>query len=224
MTAIAVPQAHTKSKFRLVPIMTKRAQRRLAEEAARFMAYGLENEYLQAKERASMMLGLSSQTRLPSNRMINECVARLTKTELGEEEVRRRVREMREIAEQIMSSIDEYDPFLIGSVLSGKIRASSDIDLHAYCDDFESLKDCLFEWGYDDIDEEIVQNRKGTFIHLKWTERNYPVEITIYPWVARDVVPISSVTGRPMKRADTFAVRKLLQRTPGSAGVPPASE
>jgi len=191
--------------------MTKRAQRRLAEEAARFMAFGLENEYLMAKERAMMMLGLSDQTRLPSNRMINEAVSRLTKTELGEEEVRRRVREMREIAEQIMSSIDEFDPYLIGSVLSGKIRESSDIDLHAYSDDFEVLKDRLFEWGYDDIDEEIVQNRKGLFIHLKWTEKNYPVEITIYPWTSRDVIPISSVTGRAMKRADILAVRKLLQ-------------
>jgi predicted nucleotidyltransferase len=138
-------------------------------------------------------------------------VARLTKTELGEEEVRRRVREMREIAEQIMSAIDEFDPYLIGSVLSGKIRASSDIDLHAYCDDFDALRDQLYEWGYKDIDEEIVQNRKGTFIHLKWTEKIYPVEITIYPWASRDVIPISSVTGKPMKRADTLAVRKLLK-------------
>jgi predicted nucleotidyltransferase len=193
--------------------MNKRAQRRLAEEAARLMAYGVENEYLQAKERAMMMLGLSDQTRMPSNKMVNECVARLTKSELGPEEVKRRLHEMREIAVQIMSCIDDFDPFLIGSVLTGKIRDCSDIDLHAYCENYEELKDRLAEWEYDSIDEEIVQNRKGTFVHLKWTERTYPVEITIYPWDQRDVVQISSVTLRPMKRADLVAVQKLLKQS-----------
>jgi hypothetical protein len=38
--------------------------------------------------------------------------------------------------------------------------------LHAYSDDFEEIKFLLSDWGYKDIDEEIVQNMKGTFIHL----------------------------------------------------------
>src|SRR5579885_2416394 len=102
--------------------MKKYAQRRLAEEAARFMAEGTESEYLQAKERAMLMLGLSTQCRLPSNRKIKDCIARITRAELGPEEVSRRVNEMRKIAEEIMCILDDFDPFLIGSTLSGKIR------------------------------------------------------------------------------------------------------
>jgi predicted nucleotidyltransferase len=176
------------------------------------MAEGTENEYLLAKERALMMLGLSSQSRLPSNRKIRDCIGRITKADLGAEETERRMREMRTIAERLMEILDDFDPYLIGSTLSGKIRATSDIDLHAYTDDFELIKDTLAEWGFTEADEEIVQNQKGTFIHLKWQDGEYPVEITIYPWHMRDVIPISSVTKVAMKRADINAVRKLLRQ------------
>lgn len=191
--------------------MTKNARKRVAQVAARFLVDGSESEYLNAKERAQMMLGLGSQSCLPSNRKIKDCIAHLTAAELGADEVARRLVEMRQIAREIMCAIDEFDPYLIGSTLSGQIRHSSDIDLHAYCDDFEVLKERLTDLGYEDVDEEVVENRKGKFVHLKWYERNYPVEITIYPWSWRDVVMYSSVTGKPMKRADLQAVKKLLK-------------
>lgn len=174
------------------------------------MAEGSEDEYLHAKERAMMMLGLSEQTRLPSNKKIRGWVRRITEEELGADEVSRRVRAMREIALAIMSVIEVYDPFLIGSTLSGQIRLTSDIDMHAYSDHFEEIKELLEEWGYDGIEAELVENRKGSFVHLKWIEQEYPVEITIYQWSDRDVVQMSSVTGRPMKRADIYALQNLL--------------
>ena len=193
-------------------LMKTRAYRRVAQAAARFLVDGSECEYLQAKERAMMMLGLSSQSRLPSNRKVKDCIAHLTAAELGVDEVRRRVKEMRAIAEQIMSVIEDYDPFLIGSTLSGQVRNGSDIDLHAYSDDFTVLKVRLIEWGYEDVDEEVVENRKGKFVHLKWQEGGYPVEITVYPWSWRDIVMHSSVTGKPMRRADLHSVRNLLAK------------
>lgn len=173
---------------------------------------GSEAEYLQAKERAISMLGLSSRNHLPSNRKIKDMIVQLTACQLGEEEVKRRVREMREIGFEIMQVIEDADPFLIGSTLTGQIRSSSDIDLHAYSDDHTCLKNQLIDWGYEDVDEEVVDNRKGRFVHLKWCERNYPVEVTVYPWSWRDVVLFSSVTGKPMKRADLAGVKALLKQ------------
>ena len=192
--------------------MAKFERRKVAEEAARFIVEGSEAEYLHAKERAISMLGLSSSNHLPSNRKIKECIVQLTACQLGEEEVRRRTREMREIALEIMLVIEDADPFLIGSTLTGQIRNSSDIDLHAYSDDFTCLKNRLDDWGYEDVDEEMIDNRKGRFVHLKWYERNYPVEITVYPWSWRDITLYSSVTGKPMKRADIAGVRALLKQ------------
>lgn len=193
--------------------MAKNAQRRVAEEAARFMVDGTETEYLQAKERALLMLGLSDQTRMPTNKAVKEYISRLTRSKLGDDEVRRRVREMREIAEQIMAVIEDCDPFLIGSTLTGQIRETSDIDLHAYSDNHEETMTLLSERGYEDVEAELVENLKGTFVHLRWEESSYPVEITIYPWSWRDIVLNDSVTGKPMKRSDIAGVRHLLRNS-----------
>lgn len=189
--------------------MPNRVVRIAAFEAARLMVDGTESEYLHAKKRAVLKLG----SRLPSNRAIKECISLITRHELGDNAVDTRVREMRTIALEIMTALDDCDPFLIGSTLSGKIRRTSDIDLHAYSDDWESLKCRLLDIGYEDVEEELVENRKGTFVHLRWDEHGYPVEITIYPWATRDQILYSSVTGKPMKRADLKAVQALLRKT-----------
>ena len=185
------------------------SRKRIALEAARLLADGVETEYLHAKQRALSSLGLSSQARLPSNRKINDCVGMITRAELGSEEVDRRLGEMRQIAEEIMSVIEDFDPFLIGSVLSGKIRRTSDIDLHAYCDDVDQLCAYLEDFGYEEIEVEHVENRKGHFVHIKWCERGYPVELTVYPWSWRAIVLNSSVTCKPMKRVDVYGLRRL---------------
>lgn len=191
--------------------MTKNARRRVAEEAARLLVEGSEREYLQAKERAISMLGLSGMSHLPSNRVIRDCIAQLTECELGADEVKRRIIEMRKIALQIMEVIEDFDPFLIGSTLTGKISSTSDIDLHAYSDDHSELMDLLANFEYSEVEEEIIENRKGKFVHLKWMENNYPVEVTVYPWSWRDIVQISSITGKPMQRMTLSSLRKLLK-------------
>ncbi|HEY9684400.1 MAG TPA: hypothetical protein V6C86_22660 [Oculatellaceae cyanobacterium] len=191
--------------------MQNRSRRRIALEAARFLADGVETEYLHAKERAVLSLGLSSQTRLPSNRKIKDCVGLITREELGSDEVGRRLQEMRKIALEIMALIEDFDPYLIGSVLTGSISRNSDIDLHAYCDDIESLTNMLEHFGYEGLDIEFVENRKGHFVHVKWTEKNYPIEITVYPWTWRETIFYSSVTGKPMKRIGIAALRKMMK-------------
>ena len=193
--------------------MSKSARERVAEKAARLIVDGVENEYLDAKDRAIMMLGLDDTNHRPTNRKIRDYISLLTKEELGSEEVNRRLKEMRLIALDLMQILDDFDPFLIGSVLSGQIRTTSDIDLHAFSDDQCEIMQNLEDQGYEDVEEELIENQKGRFIHLKWKEKIYPVEITVYPWSWRDIVPISSITGQPMKRADVLEVKRLLARS-----------
>jgi hypothetical protein len=182
------------------------------------MVDGVENEYLHAKERAMLKLGLTSLNRMPSNREVRQWIGRLSRMDIGEEAIKRRLREMRLIAAEIMAELDDFDPYLIGSTLAGNIRENSDVDLHAYCDHWEEIKDRLIAAGYAEAEEELVENRKGSFVHIKWLEGNYPVEISLHPWINRDVIPISSVTGKPMKRVDLVGLQRLLQHTaaPGS--------
>jgi len=185
-------------------------QRRLAIEAARLMAERIETEYLHAKERAILMLGLPYNTPYPTNRQIKAYIGKLTRKRLGPEVMAARVKEMRQIAEEIMTVLMDFDPHLIGSTLSGQIRDSSDIDLHVYCNHHLEVEERLRSFGYQDVEAEFVENRKGTFVHLRWLERGHPVEITTHDWLRRTEVMISSVTGKPMKRADLDELRKIL--------------
>lgn len=190
--------------------MKKLSRVQVAQEAAKFMLDGAENEYLHAKERATLKFGISGHNHFPSNKTVKGMISLLAKVELGEHEIKARVRRMREIALEIMLIIDDNDPFLIGSTLSGKIRATSDIDLHAYADDPMEIQEKLELCGFTEVELEEIENLKGYFMHLKWEEEGYPVEITVYPWKNRDVQPISSVTGKLMKRADVNALKKIL--------------
>jgi predicted nucleotidyltransferase len=187
-------------------------QRRLALEAARLMVERIETEYLHAKERAILLLGLPYNTPYPTNRQIKQFIAKLTQNQMGEEAMAERVRRMRELAEELMTVLADFDPYLIGSTLSGQIRDSSDIDLHVYCHHYSEVQERLLTFGYEDVEEEFVENQKGTFVHLRWVEETFPVEITIHDWSQLGEVFISSITGLPMKRADLQKVRKLLQR------------
>ena len=189
-------------------------QQRLALEAARLMVERIETEYLHAKERAILMLGLPYNTPYPTNRQIKEYIAKLTRNQMGPEAMAARVRHMRELAEEIMTVLVDFDPYLIGSTLSGQIRQSSDIDLHVYCDHFNQVQERLLSFEYEGVEEELVENQKGTFVHLRWLEQGFPVEITVHSWSQRGDVMISSVTGKPMKRADLDEVRRLLGHRP----------
>ena len=189
-------------------------QRRLALEAARLMVARIETEYLHAKERAILMLGLPYNTPFPTNKQIKDYIRKLTREQMGEEAMAEQVAQMRQVAEEIMSVLEDFDPFLIGSTLSGQIRDSSDVDLHVYCDHYLEVKERLISFGYEGVEEEIVENQKGRFVHLRWMEggggREHPVEITVHDWSQRGEVFYSSVTGKPMKRADLAKVRRIL--------------
>src|SRR4051812_23977779 len=154
----------------LVNMPSQLNQKRLAFEAARLMVDRIETEYLHAKERAILMLGLPYNTPYPTNRQIKEFIRQLSRKAMGAEVMTQRVRTMREIAEEIMSVLEDFDPYLIGSSLSGQIRESSDVDLHVYCDHFEEVKSRLILFGYEGVEEEHVENMKGTFVHLRWLE------------------------------------------------------
>ncbi len=190
-------------------------QQRLAFEAARLMVDRTETEYLCAKERAILLLGLPYHTPYPTNKQIKECIRRLTRKQMGAEAMATRLRAMREIAEEVMTVLEDFDPHLIGSTLSGQIRESSDIDLHVYCDHLLEVKNRLIAFEYDGVEDELVENLKGTFVHLRWAEdrdgHGYPVEITPHSWKQRGEIMISSVTGKPMQRANLEKVRGLLR-------------
>ena len=182
---------------------------KIAYVAAQYMAERIENEYIHAKQRAILELKLPDSSPLPSNRQIKKIVKEITVNKIGFDEFKKRLNIMRKCAEEIMTIIEDHDPHLIGSVRNGSIRDGSDIDIHAYGDP-EHILSKLESFGYKDVDLESVENEKGEFNHIRWSDTFFDIEITVYPWSKRNEIPYSSITKKPMIRWTVEKLRKFI--------------
>src|SRR5260221_6241596 len=100
----------------------------LAQEAARLMAdHGIEDS-LQAKRKAADRLGVSDVAVLPKNIEI-EAALRAHQRLFGRDSHDHTLREQRRIALDTMRMRDEFQPRLVGSVLTGTATKYSAIKL-----------------------------------------------------------------------------------------------
>src|SRR6201992_1564510 len=116
----------------------------LAQEAARIMAeHGIE-DFLQAKRKAADRLGVHDHSVLPKNIEI-ETALRAHQRLFGRDTHDNTLKEQRRIALDTMKLLDEFQPRLVGSVLTGTATNYSDINLHLFADASESVGIKLLE-------------------------------------------------------------------------------
>ena len=116
----------------------------LAQEAARIMAeHGIE-DFLQAKRKAADRLGVHDVSVLPSNVEI-EAALRAHQRLFGGDSHDHTLKEQRRIALDTMRLLHEFQPRLVGSVLTGTATNYSDINLHLFADRSESVAIKLIE-------------------------------------------------------------------------------
>ena len=197
-----------KGDFRLREMITK--------EAAKLMYEGHSNQYHTAKWRAAKSVLSRGDKRvknirthdLPSNGEISEAVYALAKFNEGDS-ISVRLFAMRIAALDIMEKLDEFSPRLIGSVSTGCIKKSSDIDIHIFTDSIEMLEHKLQElnWHFEREQTHILYNGKPReFTHI-YIEQEFPVELSVYPSNEIRVQGRSSTDGKPIVR---FSYTKLL--------------
>ena len=123
-------------------------RRQIAWEAACLMYRRQESEYYRAKMKAARRVcrGWVKPRDLPSNREIRDDIQRLAGLHEGEQRLDR-LREMRFEALRMMRLLSGFRPKLIGSVLTGHVRAGSDIDLHVFSDSIQSVAMALDQEG-----------------------------------------------------------------------------
>uniref|UniRef100_A0A831UDY1 Polymerase nucleotidyl transferase domain-containing protein n=1 Tax=Geobacter metallireducens TaxID=28232 RepID=A0A831UDY1_GEOME len=193
-----------------------RIRRTIAQEAARLMYEEGVREYRDAKRKAARRFGpvkaLSLGSHLPSNAEIHAELQRLL--QLHEEKVLpERLLGLRLRALRIMELLERFRPHLVGSVLSGAVREGSDIDLHLFADSHGDVEEFLREEGIPYELEIVTIRRGGEFIeypHIYLEEDGVLVECTVYPPGDIHRIPRSSITGKPMERADARKLRKLI--------------
>jgi len=103
-------------------------RRKVAREAALLLYTEQEKEYKQAKRRATQILGIKV---FPSNLEVAEEMDRIAEENEGSLR-RERLIQMRKDALQLMGTLKEFYPKLIGSVWRGTAHRNSDIDIDTF--------------------------------------------------------------------------------------------
>jgi hypothetical protein len=186
----------------------------LAQEAARIMAeHGIE-DFLQAKRKAADRLGVHDVSVLPSNVEI-EAALRAHQRLFGRDSHDHTLKEQRRIALDTMRLLHEFQPRLVGSVLTGTATNYSDINLHLFADRSESVAIKLIEIEVPHhfyerrvkMDSERILNYPA----LRFEASGRSVDATVFPIDGIRQAPYSPVDGRPMRRADAREVSDLVE-------------
>ena len=131
---------------------------------------------------------------------------------LNAETLDQQLHEMRQIAIKVMRELSDFSPRLIGSVSTGRIRESSDIDIHVFVDHIESLLAFLDHWGwrYEKTLVTIQQNGVLNDYHHVYLWLEYPIELSVYPTLEIRKTTRSSIDGKPIQRLSLSRVEALL--------------
>lgn len=191
-----------------------RLRRRIAFEAARLMYSRQESEYFRAKLKAARRLGQGwvKPSELPSNAEIRDEIQSMARLFEGPKRFDE-LREMRVEALRIMRLLARFRPRLIGSVLTGHVRAGSDIDIHVFSDSIDAVTHELDEQGMVyDVERKVVtkHSETRTYTHIHMRDR-FDFELTVYAANQAHIVFKSSITGKPMERASVAELAQFMQ-------------
>jgi predicted nucleotidyltransferase len=140
-------------------------RKKVAREAALLLYTMQEREFKQAKERAAKILGLRI---MPTNLEVAEELDSIAEEYEGSERKERLIR-MRKEALEIMESLREFNPRLIGSVWRGTANKNSDIDIVIFSQKRDFLMDILRGKGFKIARTELtpaIKNGSGEALHI----------------------------------------------------------
>ncbi len=188
----------------------------VADEAARVMAEHGIRDFALAKRKAAERLGLGARGALPSNSHVQERLAarqRLFEPDMHDA----RITKLRRVAADLMSSLEQFRPRLVGAVLDGTATSNSAIELHVFSDAPELVAATLEAGGgrvYDTQRRYRVGRDENTQIPgFEFMLDDEDVQVMVFPERGAHHAPQSPVDGRPMRRASRSAVIALLEPT-----------
>ena len=183
----------------------------IANIAARLMAEDGIEDYAQAKRKAARQAGAPAARQMPTNDEIDEALARYRG--LFQHGHAAQLRELRELALEVMRELDAFNPYLTGSVLRGSAGKYAAIQLQLFCANAKSVEHYLLgrnirlrsaEISLYAGDMEVrapvlIFERDGCAIHLTLlSPRDLRLALKIAPG------------GKPIERAKTDAVEILI--------------
>lgn len=186
----------------------------MAQTAARLMAEQGIQDFHAAKLKAAEQMGLDRNSQnMPRNQEIEQALSeyqRLFQSELQPRVLQR----LRNIAQQVMGLLERFQPRLVGSVLSGRATAYSNINLHLFAQSPEAVAMYLLDRG---IPYEVHERRMRMGNHqyqdcpvYRFVADEVTIEALVFDLDGLRQSPLSPVDGRPMQRAARSEVMRLL--------------
>jgi len=195
------------------PERDKRLRTLLAQEAARIMADDNVLDFQMAKRKAAQRLGVSTTRNLPANQEIEQALLEYQRLFQANSQPDF-LRQHRETALEAMRLFSEFGPRLVGAVQTGTAGQYAEIELHIYADTPERVQIFLMHQNipYESC-ERRVQFKRGEYQTqpaFRFVADEERVLLMVFSTDSTRQPPLSQVDGRPVQRADTVALEKLL--------------
>lgn len=199
--------------FRRFNARGEELRRAIAQEAARIMnEHGIE-DYLLAKRKAAERLGVTDMASLPRNTEIEAALVEYQRL-FAADTHSQTLAEQRRAALAAMRLLEEFEPRLVGPVLTGTATPHADIDLHVFADHAEAVAFKLMDRG---IPHEVLErrvkmhaDRAVAYPAVRFNAGDRTIDATVFPVDGIRQAPFSPVDGRPMRRAAINELTALL--------------
>ena len=191
-------------------------RREIANRAAQLITVDGMNDYLAAKKKAANQLGIHQSRHYPSNEEI-ELALQSYQCLFQSETQPTLLLELRKNALQAMILLQDFTPWLTGSVLNGTASHNSDIILHVYTDNPEQIDALLIDrnipFEYIEKRARFGQQESQYFPAFQFLFKDFKITIMIFPERRAKQSPISPMDNKPMARAGQQALEKLIQES-----------
>lgn len=195
------------------PPDTDQIRQHIAETAARIMAEEGVSDFHAAKRKAADRLGVPESKHLPGNDEVHNAL-QLYLQLFHSGQLAQNLQRLRRHAAEGMRFLAKFDSRLVGSVLSGTVTATTEIQLHITADSSEEVGLWLDEHQipYEQSDRRLRfgGDRYETFPVYRFTADEIAIELCIFDRRNGREAPLSPVDGRPMKRASLREVESLV--------------
>jgi hypothetical protein len=185
----------------------------VAEEAARIMREQGVADYLLAKRKAADRMGVTDASLLPRNTEIEAALVAHQRL-FGAGRHAADLEALRRSALEAMRLMADFQPRLVGPVLTGTASPHSEINLHLFSESPEAVSLKLEDRG---IPHEVLERRMRferdrtvTYPALRFVAGRQTVDAVVFPLDGIRQAPSSPVDGKPMRRANAAEVEALL--------------
>ncbi len=196
-------------------VRSENLRRALAQEAARIMAEHGISDFFVAKRKAAERLAVTDNAVRPKNTEIEAALGEYQRL-FGGESHAQVLHSQRRAALRAMRRLREFQPRLVGPVLSGTATEHSNVHLHLFADSPEAVAIKLIDEG---IPHEITEKRVKmnadrvlAYPGVRFEVDDYSIEATVFPTDGIRQAPVSPVDGKPMKRVGAEELEALMEQ------------